>query len=168
MKLKALYPNYYNTIKIKWTPPSSYEKIMEQAFEKQEDVFFYKILAAYRAHQPKLIYIGKTYAQYVKVRLKNKDHLLKRENIKKSYPNHTLSISLGKVIEHNQKTPLNSNFIDKVESLLIYAHANNSHPHLINQKSIWNHNIKRAYHIINAGFLKDKMEKEIALGVFVK
>jgi hypothetical protein len=166
MNLNALYPEDYFKITIKWNKPVPYEEILEQDYEEQEDLYFYKIIAQFGNKEPKLIYIGKAYKQHVRTRLRNKDHKIKRKTVQEQYKRHIIYVSTGKVIEHNSS--LKSSYVDKVESLLIFAHAHNDFPHLLNSMSVWNHNIKKAHHIINKGYLKDGMEKEIALGVFVK
>ena len=166
MKLNALYPEAYFKITIKWNKPIPYDEVLEQDFEEQEDVYFYKIIARFGSKEPKLTYIGKAYKQHVRTRLRNEDHKIKRKTIQNKHERHTLYVSTGEVVEHN--STLKSSYVDKVESLLIFAHAHRDFPHLINSKSVWNHNIKKAHHIINKGYLKDRMEKEIALGVFVK
>jgi hypothetical protein len=166
-KLHALYPDEHSEIEIKWSRPMDYDKALEKEDDGQENFFFYKIMAFYkRTNTYKLLYIGKSYNHHVSKRLKNPDHKRKRLKFEKDFARHQLKVSFGAFESWDRKpTKL---LIDKVESLLIYAHSSEDFPDMTNRSNSWSHGVKRAYLITNIGFRKDRMYKEISMGVFYK
>ena len=161
MRLYKVESDRERDVHIHWTNPQDYYRILEYPKEKYAEAYFYKILAKSPVNGSyKLIYIGKT-ERYVIQRLK--EHISKIEQIQDDYKRHHIMVSLGTPDYVPQNV---STFIDQVESLLIYAHADGAY--FENQKSIWSYNIKDAYKITNSGFRKDGMHKEIHLGVFFR
>ena len=147
---------------VKWSRPKLYANALDTDADELYDAFFYKIIGKYNGSYH-LLYIGKTYDQFVTDRLQNKDHQKKRAAIQKKYSRHELLVSFGFVSSEEKR---NRRLIDEVESLLIYTHSD--HTKLQNKNKIWSHKITRDYKIINSGFRKDEMVKEIALGLFFK
>lgn len=165
MKLLRLYPEETEYIEIEWTRPMHYDNLLELDEDKQQYAFFYKIIAQYKDNEPKLLYIGHTYSQYVSGRLYNKDHQRKRLSLQKQFRNHLLKVSLGNLVLDRKVT---TQIVKKVEAMLIYSHANEDYPFLNNTKGTWNHNISNEIHITNTGYRRDGMLKEIGVGIFFK
>lgn len=159
--LRAFESDVYK-VNINWSRPRLYDNALNSEIKEIDNIFFYKIIARYNGKY-KLLYIGKAYRQYVTSRLLNLDHKGKRERLNEKYKRHDLLISFGAV---NTNKKRNHRLIDEVESLLIYTHCDINT--LINDKNKWSHNITRDYHIINSGFRRDGMVKEIGLGLFFK
>ncbi len=150
------------TVDIEWSDPSPYDNTLQSSLEDLHAVYLYKTIGQYHRHFH-LLYIGKTFTQYVTQRLSNKDHQSKRNELQSQYPRHALLVSFGSVTSSSKR---NARLIDEVESLLIYTHSNS--PKLQNKNKVWTKRIIRDYKITNSGFREEGMVKEINLGLFYK
>lgn len=148
---------------IEWSIPKTYEEALNVPYDQLWDTYFYKILGQFNSNYH-LIYIGKTYTQFVTSRLLNPDHVSRRKELQKKFPKHTLLISFGHIKNINAKRT--RGLIDEVESLLIYSHS--SHEKFSNKSKISYLRIAKEYHLRNLGFRKEGMLQEIALGLFCK
>jgi hypothetical protein len=128
--------------KIFWSEPVSYDAFLNRAcsiecenidindFTDDDGDFwvndysvakpnFYMILGRWGS-KIKLFYIGKN-TNSVFVRLKQPDHMLRKNEMKSDYPRYKLLLSLGHLcMELGSKRT--SKRIDEIESILIYAH----------------------------------------------
>ena len=161
--MKRAFEEEVFNVEVNWSRPKLYTNALNTEYERLEQVYYYKILARYKGNY-KLLYIGRT-GRYATERLLDRDHIKKREKLEEDHPRHEILVSFGEVLTDRKR---NSRLIDEVESLLIYIHTDNDHPHLVNKSNTWSHNITRDYHIHNTGFRAEGMIKEIGLGLFYK
>lgn len=160
--MQKVYAENFCQVEIRWTKPIKYENTLNLPEEKMDYAWYYKILAKYPTGEYKLLYIGKT-ERFVAARLKDRDHKNRIEKLKKDYPKHKITVSLGNVYMPYSPKPKT---VDQIETLLIFA--NSDLPFITNRKKIWGHRIQNDYIIINKGFRRGGMKKEIHLGVFTK
>jgi len=130
---------------------------------EDEDAYFYAITARCKdGWYP--YYIGMVYDQAVSVRHKGKDHLDRLARLKQQHPTLNFGISLGVIEEiRPQKLDLKRDYIEDIESLLIYA---NWHEDMDNCRKVdyIRLRLQKQIHIENIGFI-DHLEKEIFYGV---
>ena len=160
--MKILYEDLVWSAEINWSRPIQYNNVKNFEYEMDEIAYFYKITGKFSHYKHKLFYIGKTYTQTVKIRLNQKDHLKRYEDIKINYPRFKLFVSFGEVTLSDGKRTRNR--IDEIESLLIYAHDLVT---MQNKSKIWSLSVNEQYRIINRGYFAP-MHKEIAYGMFYK
>ncbi len=159
----CLYPEDFSEATIYWTKPILYDSFFNKSYEEQSKSYFYKMVVKYKTGDFKLVYIGKAFKQYASDRLLNPDHFYRIEKIKEQYPKHRIYVSLGNLETNKRK---NAGLIDSIESLLIYAHANDDFK-LINSKSTFHHYLSYGFNILNKGH-KTGMYNEVSFGVHYK
>lgn len=165
MKLKPAFKDEFQYVNINWSELIEYEKFTEDRYIHETDyTMFYCILGQYSDFSFKVFYIGKVYKQYIRDRIRQPDHKRRYNKIKKFYPKHQLYITVG-TIQLRGKSKITSFKIDQIESILIYSHWNEA---MINEKNIFNYNVKNPYIIINDTPKELPLHKEIHLGVFVR
>ena len=94
----------------------------------------------------KAVYIGKTYKQSIKTRLKQPDHRSRYAGIVTNYPKHKAFVRYGNVKIHG-RNPTEKRLGD-IENILIYCYDND---HSRNIKSIYSHGVTDSYQIISSG-----------------
>lgn len=163
---KPLYLEEFTEITIKWTKPILRARSLKTDYKKQRNSYFYKILT--KSNRPnskyKLVYIGKTYSQFVSDRLTNKDHIIKANRIKEQHRKSNIYISVGNVVGYNGR--ITKNLIDRIERLLIFSTSNKDFQ-LTNSKSTKRHNLTDGLLIINKGY-RTELYKEMIIGVFYR
>lgn len=166
--MDRVWPGDVYHAEIHWREPMDYESALSLPYEDQEESYFYKILGGH-GQSFSLFYIGKTFRQSVTVRLKNKDHQGNRLKWESEHSKHRLLVSLGDLRSkhfNDASTKVQAKIVDDLESMLIYSHS--YHLKFKNRQNIGSHQIGFEYHLINSGFLKDKMLSEITYGMFYK
>lgn len=160
--MKPLYHEQYWPVEIEWSRPKSYERLIEEGSFYDDYAHLYLISARYRDYQPKLLYIGKTYSQWVTKRLTQKDHRKRYATFLENYPNHNLSVSHGVITVNNGKiTPKR---LSDIERILIYT---NEPQHAHNVQNYYSHGVTGSYLIENRGS-KCTLPSTISLGIFIK
>lgn len=161
-RLKILYEDLCWAAEIHWSRPILYDNAKDFYYEANEISNLYKITGKYSKFKHKLFYSGKTYAQSVRIRLNQKDHIDRHEIIKGKYPRFRLYVSFGAItLTYGKLTRMR---INEIGALLIYAH---DFEDLQNKNKLFSLNVNEQYTIINKGY-SFPLHKEIAYGIFVK
>ena len=165
--MKILFEDFFLYAEINWSKPVIYENARDFCYEIDKEYNFYKITGKYSKYPHRLFYIGKTYYQYINIRLKQKDHKERINTISKNYPRFKVYVSFGAVkfsdYNFNEKR-ISEKRIDDIESLLIYSNDND---YLQNRSKVFSLNVKNQYKIINKGY-SSPLYREIAYGIFYK
>ena len=158
--MKPLLEEEPRNISIKWTRPKPYEAVFNSKCEHDDHAKLYMILRRFSDAAPKVIYIGKTWHQCVRTRLRQPDHRNRFRRFQENYPRHSFFVSYGIVsIDYGILTKKR---VDEIERILIYA----SNPeHTENRCNIWTHKVTDAYLINNTGS-RGSIPRKIRLGVF--
>lgn len=160
--MEPLQHEGYWGIEVKWSRPKEYERLLDEGSPHDELANLYLISARFGTKPSKAIYVGKTYDQWVSMRLSQPDHQLRYTEFVKNYPRHIFYVSHGIVTNHDGK--LTRKRIDDIERILIYA---NEPQHAHNIKNFWQHRVTMPYQIENRGS-RCTLPRTIALGVFVE
>lgn len=129
-------------VRISW----SHLRYLDRFFQDPRDdyAYLYAIWARF-GYAAKLLYIRKVYEQYVSDRLKQPDHLRRRQKMERKYRRHSLAVSLGE-IEVLRGGKITWYRIDEVERLLIYANRPE-----FNRSATQTHGVYTEYIIENLG-----------------
>ena len=103
---------------ITWTKATLLEQFRAQP--NDQDANFYMLLLSEAGRRP-VLYLGKTFDQYVSWRIEQPDHQDRLSRIQRKYPNADVLISVG-VISSPDRNRFDRGFIDQIESLLILVH----------------------------------------------
>ena len=160
--MKPLYHEQYYEVEIDWSRPKAYDRLIEEGSHHDETARLYLISARYSNGKPKLLYIGKTYRQWVSKRLSQKDHKSRYGTFQENYPNHTLFVSHGVITINGSR--ITSERVSDIESILIYT---NEPQHAHNVQNYYSHGVVGSYLIKNKGS-KCTLPSVISLGIFVK
>ena len=160
--MNLTFENLCWSAEIYWSRPLLYDKARDFHYEANDISNIYKITGKYSKFNHKMLYIGKTYAQSVCIRLNQKDHIIRYENIREQYPRFKIYVSFGSI--HLKYGKLTRKRIDEIESLLIYAHEFDD---IQNKNKLFSLNVKDQYKIINKGYAYP-LNKEIAYGIFTR
>jgi hypothetical protein len=157
--MKPLPDEYPRSISIEWTRPKLYESVFDDGCDHDDSAHLYMILRRYSRATPKAIYIGKTWHQCVRTRLRQKDHRLRYQRFCESYPRQRFYVSHG--IVSMDEGRLTQKRVDEIERILIYA---SSLDHTENRSNIWTHKVSDAYRITNKGS-RSSLPQTIFLGI---
>jgi hypothetical protein len=157
--MKPLPDEYPRKISIHWTRPRPYESALKSGCDHDDDAHLYMILRRYSRAVPKVIYIGKTWHQCVRTRLRQKDHRERHQRFCENYPRQSFHVSHG--IVSMDEGRLTQRRVDEIERILIYA---SSLDHTENRSNIWTHRVTDAYQIKNTGS-RGSIPRTIFLGI---
>lgn len=160
--MKPLWHEECWNIKVEWSRPKEYDRLLNEGSQHDEHAHLYLISARFGTNASKAIYIGKTYDQWVSERLSQTDHKLRHADFIKNYPRHMFYVSHGIVTNNDGK--ITEKRIDDVERILIYA---NEPQHAHNIQNFWQHGVTAPYKIENQGS-RCTLPRTIALGIFAK
>lgn len=160
--MKPLYHEQYWEVEIEWSRPKEYDRLLEEGSHHDESAHLYLISARYRDYESKLLYIGKTYDQWVSKRLSQKDHRSRYGTFQENYPNHIFFVSHGVITINGSK--ITRKRLSDIERILIYT---NEPQHAHNVQNYYSHGVIGSYLIENKGS-KCTLPSVISLGIFVK
>lgn len=155
------HEDYWN-VQIDWSLPQEYERLLELGSPNDDLAHLYLISARYGKNEPKTIYIGQTYNQWVSKRLTQADHQSRYADFVENYSRHRLYVSHGIVTVHDGK--ITRKRINDIERILIYT---NDPTHAHNIKNFQGHGVSTPYQIENRGS-RCTLPRQISLGVFVR
>lgn len=157
---RPAWPDYFDlVVDIHWEEPVPYEALFSGEASGIDTAWFYTIVACSQGEWW-TYYIGMTEYQDVARRLRNQDHLRRRQQLQEDYPELEFLVSLGTptFLRGGQI----ANRIHLVEGLLIYC---NWHEDMANTQKVQAFN--SPYHIaIHSSGWNRHLEPEIAFGVF--
>ena len=160
--MKPLYDDESWDVAIKWTKPARYEAVREEGSQYDEQAFLYLITARFSSKSRKVLYVGKTFKQWVSKRLSQPDHKRRYKKIVSDYSHHKFEVSHGLLTVSNGK--LTQKRLSDIEKILIYS----NHPsHAHNVQGFYAHGVSGSYRIENSGH-RCGLPKCIALGVFIQ
>jgi hypothetical protein len=158
--MKALAGDIPFKITIRWTRPRSYSDALESDCEHDYKAGLYLISARYSNLTPKGIYVGKTWDQYVSLRLRQRDHRARYSSFHRLYSRHAFSVSYGILKFENGR--MTKKRLGEIERILIYS---NDPTHSQNRSGIWKHSVSDSYEIRNTGY-RCSLPKRVSLGIF--
>jgi len=159
--MQPLHHQEYWAIEVEWSRPKVYENVLSHGSEHDEYSNLYLISARFSTNTPKLLYIGKTFDQWVSKRLSQPDHIERHDKFLEHYSRHKLFVSHGYITVHGGR--LTRQRLDDIERILIYT-AEPAHAH--NVKNFNAHGVRSSYRIENKGY-KCTLPRVVTLGVFV-
>ncbi len=149
-------------VAVQWTRPILYDTVRSMGTEYDETACLYLITARFASKSRKLIYVGKTYRQYVSKRLSQPDHLRRYAGIVANYPHHKIEVVHGLLSIENGK--ITEKRLSDIEKILIRS---NDPTHAHNVKAFYSHGVRDSYRIVNNGY-RCGLPKCISLGLFIK
>lgn len=152
----------FSVYEIRWSRPMDLNAYLASPHPWNEKAFFYCVTGRYN-QQRKILYIGKVFAQDIRTRLKQPDHLRKWGKLRNKYPKHHLDISIGILTKKTQSKTTNG-LILNIERLLIWCHDND---HMVNKQSTVGIQFRGQAEVINTGHFKPFYRKCI-WGAFVE